>query len=131
MKIKKLKEEYLCEMARVGWIPSTSKNTIEVDVRTDDSGNIPHFYVRKYGRDNSPEWETCIKFESAEYFIHGKYTHKLPSKLCKDLDNMLREPNPKSRNLTFWETAIDAWNQNNSSIDVSIDLKQPNYSELK
>ena len=38
----------LQEMARVGWVPLGTTKNIEVYVHTDDSGDIPHFHVRKY-----------------------------------------------------------------------------------
>lgn len=32
-------------MARIGWIPAGLQKSIEVYVHTDDSGNIPHFFM--------------------------------------------------------------------------------------
>lgn len=127
----KLQEECLIEMARVGWIPTSTTKTVEVYVRTDDSGKIPHFHIRKYSGNNDPEWETCIKYETAEYFLHGKYQDTLPNKLKKQLDDMLREDNPKDPGRTYWDTAVVAWNQNNSDVELNINIEQPNYNELK
>ena len=122
----------LVEMARIGWVPVGDKNGIEVYVHTNDSGNTPHFHVRKYGKNNSFEWETCIKYESCEYFLHGRYTDKLPNrKIAKELDKMLRTVNSKSRHRqTFWEDAIDEWNRNNSDCEIPLDLEQPDYTNL-
>lgn len=126
-----IEEEYLLEMARIGWVPVGSTKSIEVYVHTDDGGEIPHFHVRKYGSKNKFEWETCIKFEAAEYFLHGKYRDKLPDrKTCKLLDKMLRSKDPEENGSTYWETAIKEWNRNNSDRRLSIDLEQPDYSRL-
>ena len=133
--IRQYTEEELEEiygMSRIGWIPEGTENTIEVYVHTNDPGNIPHFHVRKYGRNNNYDWEVCIKFESAEYFSHGRYSGKLPNrKVAKQLDDMLRDINKSSRYQgTYWERAIDEWNMNNSQIQLPLDLEQPDYSKL-
>lgn len=122
----------LIEMARIGWVPVGNNKGIEVYVHTNDAGKVPHFHVRKYGSNNSFEWETCIRYDDANYFLHGHYSDKLPSKkIAKELDKMLRTVNPKSRhNQTFWEDAIDEWNRNNSDIELDPDIEQPDYTTL-
>ena len=126
-----LNEEYLVEMARIGWIPIGSTKGAEVYVRTDDSGKVPHFHIRKYGKNNKFEWETCVKFEEAEYFLHGKYKDRLSSHLKHALNDMLKENNPKDPGRTYWQTAVNAWNMNNSDIELDVDIKQPDYTKLK
>ena len=119
-------------MARLWWVPPNVPKGIEVYVHTDDFGRFPHFHVRKYGSNNTFEWETCIRYGSAEYFVHGHYDGKLPnSNIAKRLDCMLRTINPKRRGITYWETAIDDWNANNSTIQLPQDLEQPDYTKLK
>ena len=118
-------------MARIGWIPPSDINGIEVYVHTNDSGRVPHFHIRKYSKENKPEWETCVRYDSAEYFLHGKYKDKLPSGIPEKLDSMLRQINPKRRGITYWQSAIDDWNNNNSSEQLDPDLVQPDYTELK
>lgn len=120
----------LDEMARVGWVPAQDVGGIEVYIRTDDSGNVPHFHIRKYGKDNVYDWETCIKFKSCEYFLHGDYKDKISSSLAKKLNYMLKQNNPKDPGRTYWQTAIIAWNNNNSKENLSIDLNQPDYSKI-
>lgn len=130
--IKIYDEIYLNEMARVGWIPVKSIGSIEVYVHTNDSGNVPHFHIRKYGKSNNFEWETCIEYNSAKYFLHGKYKDKLPnSSISKELDKMLRTNNPKDPGRTYWQSAIVAWNSNNFGIELPFDLQQPDYTKLK
>lgn len=115
-------------MARIGYLPR--HGNIEVYVWTNDPGTIPHMHVRERG-DSKYVWECCIKFESAEYFDHGKYKGRLPSKVGKELDKMLRSIDPDSlHDATYWQTAVAEWNRNNSSTKLPKDLKQPDYSTL-
>ena len=119
-------------MARVGFIPVGTTNTIEVYVWTNDPGKVPHFHVRKYGKNGHYEWETCIRYDSADYFLHGRHKDKLPDKkIAKQLDEMLRQVNPKLRNqTTFWQSCIDQWNLNNSDVELDPDIEQPDYTQL-
>lgn len=129
--IHRKEKEPIMEMARIGWVPPENERGIEVYVHTDDPGKVPHFHVRKYGRNNNFEWETCIRYDSAEYFFHGRYKDRLPDrKTAKELDKMLRQTNPKRRGLTYWESAVDDWNNNNSGTQLSTDIEQPDYSKL-
>lgn len=129
--LKIYKNVDLTEMARVGWIPSNQPKGIEVYVHTDDSGNVPHFHVRKYGDHNKFEWEVCVRYDSANYFEHGPYKGKLPTKIAKELDKMLREKNPKSiAGLTYWQSAVEDWNNNNSDVELDPNIEQPDYTTL-
>lgn len=129
---KIITEKSFLEMARIGFIPVGTTNTIEVYVHTNDAGKIPHFHIRKYGANNQFEWETCVKFESPNYFIHGHYDDRIPGrKIVKELDIMLRTIDKKDRNhRTYWQKAIDAWNDNNSDVELPLDLEQPDYTKL-
>lgn len=120
-------------MARIGWVPANSNKTIEVYVWTNDPGRTPHFHVRKYGKNNRSEWEVCILYESCDYFMHGKYKGKLSSRqIAKELDRMLRQIDPNSRNSeTYWQTAISEWNRNNSKVVLDLNLEQPDYTKLE
>lgn len=130
--VREFLENDILEMARVGFIPVGSNKTIEVYVHTDDPGKVPHFHVRKYGKDGRFDWETCIRYDSPEYFFHGKYKDKLPDrKIAKQLDTMLRTINTKSRSKsTFWEECVDEWNRNNSDVQLDINIDQPDYTQL-
>lgn len=124
-------QDIMC-MARIGWVPANEPKGIEVYVHTDDSGKTPHFHVRKYGKNNQFEWETCVQYLSADYFLHGRYTDTLPDKkIAKALDKMLRQKDPKSRyGGTYWDSAVDEWNRNNSDVEIPTDLEQPDYTTL-
>ena len=121
-----LKEtEYLTEMARIGF----TNDSHEIYVNTDDAGNIPHFHYRKRG---SWDEHTCICLESAEYFHHGDKQTILSLKQRKELVNFLNDkPIKAQRYNTNWEYLLDAWNMNNSSVEVDPNLSMPNYLELK
>jgi hypothetical protein len=129
---KIINEKAFMEMARIGFIPIGTTNTVEVYVHTNDAGKVPHFHVRKYGSNNQFEWETCIKYDSANYFVHGHYDDKIPDrKIIKELDKMLRTTDRKDRNnRTYWQKAIDAWNDNNSDVELDLNLEQPDYTKL-
>lgn len=120
----------ILEMARVGYFPIGTKS-MEIYIHTDDPGKIPHFHIRKRG-DRGFEWETCIRFDSAEYFLHGHYKDKLPNKkIARELDKALRTIDIRDRNKnTYWEECIDEWNRNNSDIMLDLNIKQPDYTKL-
>ena len=122
----------LAEMARIGFVPVGTTNTIEVYVHTNDGGNVPHFHVRKYSKKGDFEWECCVRYDKAEYFKHGRYKDEFPNKkIAKELDKMLRTIDKTDRHkATYWEVAIDEWNRNNSSVTIPLDLPQPDYTTL-
>ena len=131
--VRRTTNENVQGMARIGFIPIGSTKTIEVYVHTDDPGKIPHFHVRKYGQNNKFEWETCIRYDKADYFLHGQYSDKLPDKkTARELDYMLRQINKKSRNhSTFWQDCVDEWNRNNSDVELDLNIIQPDYTQLR
>ena len=126
-------EDCFMEMARVGFVPVGTTKTIEVYVHTDDPGKTPHFHVRKYGKNNQFEWETCIQYEKAEYFLHGKYKDKLPNqKITKELDKMMRTKKSGDKyGRTYFDYAVEMWNDNNSDVILPDDIIQPDYTKLK
>lgn len=126
----KYKFGILQEMARVGFIPPNDAKGIEVYVHTDDKGNTPHFHVRKRSSHNRYKWEACIRYDSPKYFSHGRYNSKIDNKTAEDLDSMLRSQNIKNPGKTYWETCVIEWNQNNSSVELPMDLEQPDYTQL-
>ena len=127
---KKRKKHDIPDIAIIGYLPADSNGSVEVYVQTDDNGGVPHFHVRKHGKKGKLEWETCIKYTEALYFLHDSYKDKLPDKnISKALDEMLKTENPNDHR-TYWQTAIVAWNNNNSSVEVPFDLPQPDYTLL-
>ena len=50
---------------------------------------------------------------------------------AEDLSSELEKvKNKKIPTETYWQTAVNMWNLNNSSMDLPFDLKQPDYSRL-
>ena len=109
----------LNEMARVGFIDGQ----LEVYVWTDDAGYIPHVHVRDTNS-KGKDFETCIKLETNEYFLHGQYTDKMNSAQRNAFYDFMKEP---CRNLKYqnnYELALEMWNLNNSNTIVT-----PHYDE--
>ena len=48
-------------MARIGY----TSDRIEIQIYTDDPGNIPHLHFK------SDTLDRCIRLDKAEYFPHG------------------------------------------------------------
>ena len=132
--IKELNEleesQELHEMARVCFLPPSSVKGVEVYVNTDDAGNVPHFHIRKRSGENKYEWESCVMYTEPSYFNHEKHHVKLPGDYPRILNKVLKQKNKKIPTETYWQTAINMWNINNSSMDLPFDLKQPDYSRL-
>lgn len=55
------KRSLLAEMARIGFIGK--KGELEVYIRTNDPGNIPHFHVRDTSTMGT-EFETCVRIQT-------------------------------------------------------------------
>lgn len=115
-------------MARVGYI----KNIYEIYVNTNDDGIIPHFHLRD--KNDWSRFHTCIRIDSAEYFLHGNKDDKLNSSLKKALQNFMvsRITNLKysDRFENNWELVCFLWDMNNERNPVPEDISQPDYSEL-
>lgn len=97
----------------------------------DGEGDIPHFHLSN----NDKSFESCICIYSANYFSHGgKYTDKLNSKQCKELDKWLKESAKVSiGNLTNWQTIIVLWDTMNPDCKFPSYRKvatQPNYNNM-
>ena len=119
-------------MARIGFIPVGASETAEVYVHTDDAGKVPHFHVRGYHAGGKGfDWEACVKYLSAEYFFHGYDRAEIPSGANisgKNLNRFFDAKKPDGR--TYWEIAVNAWNDNNSGMELPSDNQHPDYSEL-
>ena len=125
--IDNLFSDEIYEMAKVCEI----EPKVEVFVNTNDNGNIPHFHVWKKIRGRLHEWEVCVRYDSAEYFSHKKHPGTMPSDMTKKLNEVLKKKNPNSRHGdTYWQTAVEMWNQNNERKPLDWDLEQPDYTKL-
>lgn len=69
---------YLGEMAKIGTF-----NNIEIFVRTNDPGKIPHFHF--IDKNKKKDNEGCIRIDCSEYFDHeGKTLHLNSSQKKRD-----------------------------------------------
>lgn len=122
----------LDEMARVGFIGGE----YEVYVWTDDSGNIPHVHVRDTNS-RGENYETCVRLESNEYFLHGHYKDRMNSSMRKAFNAFMNEPCKNQRYQNNYDFAVDMWNSNNSSAtvtpqyDTEGNIVVPDYTSLK
>ncbi len=124
-------EDEVFEIYEMAKICTLDDSSIEIFVNSDDGGKIPHFHVWKKLGGRRHEWEVCIKFESAEYFTHGKYKGTVPTKIAKEIDKTLRQKDTKDKyGRTNWDIAIEEWNRNNSDVTLPDDLVQPDYTKL-
>lgn len=120
--------EFLDEMARVGYVNKNlnpkEKSNIQIVIYTDDGGKIPHFHVKVQGSSDA-----CIRFKSAEYFCHGKHDGVVSTVTAKQIDSLLRMKY-KNTEMTYWQYAVNLWNDNNSDEEIPEDLVQPDYTKL-
>lgn len=124
--------EPLFEMARVGFIGGS----LEVYVRTDDGGNIPHVHIRDTNTQGK-RFETCVQLEKNAYFLHGKYKDKMNGNVCKDFNAFMhKEIHSRTFNGTMYEFAVDMWNKNNSNVNIEVQYDEnsnpiiPNYRTI-
>lgn len=120
------------EMARVGFLTKTTPCPYEIYVMTDDPGKIPHFHIRDYkkkGKSGS-QFHTCIDLTQPRYFHHSGKQDNLTRKQLKELVEFLMSKY-KDRNETNWQHIIDAWNANNFDVELSINYKIPNYTDIE
>ena len=123
--------ESLFEMARVGFIG----DSLEVYVRTDDVGNIPHVHIRDRNTQGK-EFETCVQLEKNAYFLHCKYKDKMNTSQRESFAEFMESPSKNKRYNTNYEYAVDMWNANNSNVNIEVQYDEngnpiiPNYRTI-
>ncbi len=128
MKIITETEKYpYLEMARVG----ITEDNLDIIIRTDDPGKIPHFHIiDRNNKDKRPN-EGCIRIDKAEYFSHGNKTMTLNSQQRRQLVKFLNIAPDKSKHYsTNWDLLVDMWNLNNSDIQIPEGTEMPDYTQL-
>lgn len=132
--MKKYIHQNIYGMSRAGKI-SADGDTFEIYVNTDDAGKIPHFHLRCINEWN--KFHSCIRVESAKYFLHGSKDDKLNSKQRKELQKFMLEPSTaklydeNGNRINNWQYICILWNDNNSDVMISEDAIQPDYTQLK
>ena len=120
-----LKEKILNEMAQIG----TTEDGYVVFVRSNDSGNIPHFHyfdAETFG----DKFHSCIRLDSPAYFPHEGKDDVLNHKQRKNLVSCLKSPYRRF-GITQWEHLLIEWNDNNEHANVDEDIDMPDYTLLK
>lgn len=122
------KEPILEYYARVGFFGK--RNELEVYIRTDDAGFIPHFHIRDTATQGD-DFDACVELATNKYFTHGSHSDMLNSRQRKALAEFMEGQcaNPKWEN--NYEFAIDMWNANNSSMNIEYNGIIPNYREIE
>ena len=101
---------------------------LELYVRTDDAGKIPHFHICD-ATTKGQKFHTCVKLNAPEYFHHTGKEDVLNSKQRKELVKFLAQKN--KRGLTNWEMMLILWNMNNSDVYIDDTAPMPDYLLLK
>ncbi len=118
------KEPLLEYYARVGFFGK--RNELEIYIRTDDAGYIPHFHIRDTATQGK-KFDACIELAENKYFSHGSHTDTLNARQRKWLAEFMEGKcqNPKWEN--NYEFAIDMWNANNSQMNIEYNGTIPDY----
>lgn len=120
----------LDEMARVGFM-----GNFDVIIHTDDMGFIPHFHIVDKAT-RGYEFNTCVRLENNQYFLHGSHKDKLNARQRKMLDEFMNAPHRNIHYRNNYEYAVNLWNDNNSSSYVQLkedgegNVIVPNYTEI-
>lgn len=115
------------EMARVG----ITEDNMDIIIRTDDPGKIPHFCIVDRDNPDSRNNEGCVKILEAEYFNHGNKQMVLNSKQRKILNRFLLQSPDQGVFDTNWDLIVYSWNINNSDTIIPDDAIMPDYTKLR
>ena len=114
----------LSEMSRIGFI-----GNYEIFIRTDDPGKYPHFHI--WDRETrGQKFHTCVRLDDAKYFHHTGKEGVLNSKERKSLVAFLKLKH-KYLEISNWMYLINEWNNNNSDVELDMNLLMPDYLNLK
>ena len=132
--MKKYIHQDIYGMSRAGKIQADG-NTYEIYVNTDDSGKIPHFHFRIVN--DWGKFHSCIRIDSARYFLHSNKDDKLNAKQKKELQQFMLESAPANifdangNRLNNWQYICVLWNGNNSDVSIDPNIEQPDYNQLR
>ena len=114
----------------LGWSELVQRTDYEIVVWTNDPGQIPHFHIRDANA-RGKHFDSCIRLDCADYFVHGAHRRKLNSAERKALVAFLASVSPKNKQgSTNWRRVVDEWNRNNSTRTIPVDQTMPNYRTL-
>jgi len=101
-------------------------------VWANDAGEVPHFHVIR-GEDRlKPDFEACIKIQSAEYYLHGgQHTDRLSEDVLERLVRLLESKDMDSGGkMTVWQWLVGAWNRNNKTRRIPVTTAMPDYRHM-
>lgn len=123
-------EQHLCEMARVGFA-----DDLIVWVWTDDPGYVPHVHVVDRAT-KGRNLDVCVRLDRVAYFSHGNHDDKFSAAQRKAFNEFMHLTPRNGLTGTNYEYAVALWNDNNSSVTVSLSRDDegnvfiPDYSTL-
>lgn len=132
--MKKYIHQNIYGMSRVGKLTADG-DIYEIYVNTDDAGKIPHFHFRVVS--DWAKFHSCIRIESAKYFLHGNKDDVLNAKQRKELEKFMHEPaaakiyDNAGNRINNWQYICILWDTNNSDVTISENAIQPDYTQLK
>lgn len=106
----------------------------KVKVWPDDAGRTPHFHI-----EDNEGFDSCLKFSSPEYFVHGCHRSKFHNKKEKEnLIDFLNQPvsekiQKRYKNIkTNWQFLVFLWNKSYQRFEKLDDnLEMPDYTKLR
>ena len=123
----KAKQEIL-GMARIGYLGKKDKQGLEVYINTDDNGDKPHVHVRH--KDNWDEFHTCIRLDTAEYFLHDGKRDTFNSGQKKLFVQFMNTNLSGRFTGSIWDYCIYEWNRNNERHPMDENIQMPDYNSL-
>lgn len=105
----------LDEMARV----AEFGDHYDILVYMDDMGKIPHVHVVDKAT-RGMDFDCCVQLLRPQYFQHGHHIDTMPTRMCKEFNNIMHQPHRNPRFQNVYEYAADLWNNNNSDTYVQV-----------
>lgn len=120
-----LSDDVFNEDAIVSGLKLKKFKTTEVKVYLRDEGDFkPHFHV--IGDDG--KYESCVRIDTNEYFLHKPNHIKMINKDLESLDSALRKA--RDNGITNWEYGKQKWNRTHYKHPIPDGVVQPDYTTL-
>lgn len=111
------------EIVKIGMLNPTHI----VWVRSDDSCNIPCFYVSDSAT-GGRKFNATICIECNRYLKHRRAKSELTQEMRNQLIDFLKKTNKKG--LSNWEFLVDTWNRNHPKIIIPEECEMTDYTEI-
>lgn len=106
----------------------------EYKVFTTSDGDKPQVHV--HIRNQTGEFNTCVKLDKAEYFLHGKAKDRFDKDQLDSFINFMKSPskqriftvgNTEYKLRTYWDYTIATWNEENPNNPIKISIDSEGY----